>query len=77
MESALRRQMDYLTRKLSEVSGEDPVAQLIAFGKAGVEWAVELIPDLTNLATESEDPATIVFDDAEFDFTLEEEEITP
>ena len=41
MESALRRQMDYLTRKLSEVSGEDPVAQLIAFGKAGVEWAVE------------------------------------
>ena len=40
-ESALRRQMDYLTRKLSEVSGEDQVAQLIAFGKAGVEWAVE------------------------------------
>jgi type IV secretion system protein VirB4 len=43
----------------------------------GVEWAADLIPDLTNLATESEDLAPIVFDDAEFDFTLEEEEIIP
>lgn len=51
---------------------------LAAWLKArGVEWAADLIPDLTNLVTESEDLAPIVFDDAEFDFTLEEEEITP
>ncbi|MCW5719929.1 MAG: conjugal transfer protein TrbE [Devosia sp.] len=51
---------------------------LAAWLKArGVEWATDLIPDLTNLATESEDLTPIVFDDAEFDFTLEEEEITP
>jgi len=51
---------------------------LAAWLKArGVEWAADLIPDLTNLATESEDLAPTAFDDAEFDFTLEEEEITP
>ncbi len=51
---------------------------LAAWLKArGVEWAADLIPDLTTLATESEDLAPIAFDDAEFDFTLEEEEITP
>ncbi|MBX9451563.1 MAG: conjugal transfer protein TrbE [Mesorhizobium sp.] len=51
---------------------------LAAWLKArGVEWAAELIPDLTNLATESEDLSPVIFDDDEFEFTLEEEEITP
>ncbi|MGB3898055.1 MAG: conjugal transfer protein TrbE [Mesorhizobium sp.] len=43
----------------------------------GVEWAADLIPDLTNLATEGEDLAPIVFDEDAFEFTLEEEEIIP
>ncbi len=51
---------------------------LAAWLKArGVEWAADLIPDLTNLATESEDLSPVVFDDDDFEFTLEEEEITP
>ena len=43
----------------------------------GVAWAADLIPDLTNLAIESEDLPAVIFDDAEFGITLEEEEITP
>ncbi|WP_320177650.1 conjugal transfer protein TrbE [Roseovarius pacificus] len=43
----------------------------------GVDWAVELIPDLTNLALESEDLPPRVVDEDEFGITLEEEEITP
>ena len=42
-----------------------------------VEWAADLIPDLSNLATESEDLPSVIFDDDAFEFTLEEEEITP
>lgn len=40
-ESALRRQMDFLTRRISSVPGDDPTEQLLALGKAAVEWAVE------------------------------------
>ena len=43
----------------------------------GVEWAADLIPDLTNLATDSEDLLPVAFADDEFEFTLEEEEIIP
>ena len=45
----------------------------------GVDWAADLIPDLTNLAATSEDlsPLVVDEDDLEFEFTLEEEEITP
>jgi len=43
----------------------------------GVEWAADLIPDLTNLASESDELSPVIFDDAEFDFTPEEEEIAP
>ena len=43
----------------------------------GVEWAAELIPDLSNLATESKDLPSVIFDDDAFEFTLEEEEIIP
>ncbi|WP_336741444.1 conjugal transfer protein TrbE [Aureimonas altamirensis] len=43
----------------------------------GVGWAADLIPDLTNLSTESEDLLPVVFDDDAFEFTLEEEEIIP
>ncbi|WP_186398362.1 conjugal transfer protein TrbE [Stappia sp. P2PMeth1] len=43
----------------------------------GIEWAADLIPDLTNLATESEDLSPVTPDDDAFEFTLEEEEITP
>ncbi|WP_199261399.1 conjugal transfer protein TrbE [Paracoccus binzhouensis] len=51
---------------------------LAAWLKArGVEWAADLIPDLTNLAPESEDLSPVIFDDDAFEFTLEEEEITP
>ncbi|MEZ5838720.1 MAG: conjugal transfer protein TrbE [Geminicoccaceae bacterium] len=43
----------------------------------GVDWAADLIPDLTNLAVESEDLPPLVVDENEFGITLEEEEITP
>ncbi|WP_425063473.1 conjugal transfer protein TrbE [Pyruvatibacter mobilis] len=43
----------------------------------GVDWAADLIPDLTNLALESEDLPPLVDDENEFGITLEEEEITP
>ena len=43
----------------------------------GVEWAAELIPDLTNLATESETLPPTVADLGEIELILEEEEITP
>jgi type IV secretion system protein VirB4 len=43
----------------------------------GADWAADLIPDLTNLATESEDLSPVGFDGDEFEFNLEEEEITP
>ena len=43
----------------------------------GVEWAAELIPDLRNLATDNEDMPPLILDEDEFEFTLEEEEITP
>jgi type IV secretion system protein VirB4 len=42
----------------------------------GVDWAADLIPDLTNLATESEHLPPVV-DENEFGIILEEEEITP
>ena len=41
----------------------------------GVDWAADLIPDLTNLATESEHLPPVV-DEDEFGIILEEEEIT-
>ena len=51
---------------------------LAAWLKArGVEWAAELIPDLSNLATDSADLSPLILVDDEFEFTLEEEEITP
>ena len=51
---------------------------LVAWLKArGVEWAAELIPDLRNLATDNEDMPPLILDEDEFEFTLEEEEITP
>ena len=51
---------------------------LAAWLKArGVEWAAELIPDLTNLATDHEDLSPLILDEDEFEFTLEEEETTP
>ncbi|MBB6014520.1 type IV secretion system protein VirB4 [Aquamicrobium lusatiense] len=43
----------------------------------GVDWAADLIPDLINLAVESEDLPPLVVDEDEFGITLEEEEITP
>lgn len=43
----------------------------------GIAWAADLIPDLTNLATESEDLSPVTLDDEAHEFTLEEEEITP
>lgn len=50
---------------------------LTAWLKArGVDWAAELIPDLTNLAPESEELPPLIDEDAAFEFTLEEEEIT-
>jgi type IV secretion system protein VirB4 len=51
---------------------------LAAWLKArGVEWAAELIPDLSNLAIDNEDLSPLILVDDEFEFTLEEEEITP
>ncbi|WEX09215.1 conjugal transfer protein TrbE [Chelativorans sp. AA-79] len=51
---------------------------LAAWLKArGVEWAADLIPDLGNLATDTEDLPAFIFDEDAFEFTLEEEEITP
>ena len=50
---------------------------LVAWLKAhGLDWAADLIPDLTNLAIDAEgvSPATAVVEDADID--LEEEEIT-
>ncbi|MAO03891.1 MAG: conjugal transfer protein TrbE [Citromicrobium sp.] len=43
----------------------------------GLDWAAELIPDLTNLAIDAEgaSPASAVVEDADID--LEEEEVTP
>ena len=43
----------------------------------GLDWAADLIPDLTNLAidAEGESPASAVVEDADID--LEEEEVTP
>ena len=50
---------------------------LAAWLKArGVEWATELIPDLSNLATDNADLSPLILDEDEFEFTLEEEEIT-
>ena len=50
---------------------------LAAWLKArGVEWAAELIPDLSNLATDNENLSPFILDEDEFEFTLEEEEIT-
>jgi len=50
---------------------------LAAWLKArGVEWAAELIPDLSNLATDNENLSPLILDEDEFEFTLEEEEIT-
>lgn len=43
----------------------------------GIAWAADLIPDLTNLATESEDLSPVTLDDEAPEFTPEEEEITP
>lgn len=43
----------------------------------GVEWAAELIPDLSNLTTDDEDLSPLILAEDEFEFTLEEEEITP
>lgn len=40
-ESALRRQLDHITRKLGAVSSETPAEQLIALGRAFVGWAAE------------------------------------
>jgi len=40
-ESALRRQLDHLTRRLSAVSDRTPAEQLVCLGKSFVEWAVE------------------------------------
>jgi hypothetical protein len=42
-----------------------------------VDWAADLIPDLTNLATESETLPLTVADLGEIELILEEEEITP
>ena len=51
---------------------------LTAWLKArGVDWAADLIPDLTNLAVESEDLSPLIDDEDEFELTLEEEEIAP
>ena len=51
---------------------------LAAWLKArGVEWAAELIPDLSNLAIDNEDLSPLILVDDKFEFTLEEEEITP
>lgn len=50
---------------------------LAAWLKAcGVEWAAELIPDLSNLATDNAGLSPLILDEDEFEFTLEEEEIT-
>ena len=38
--------------------------------------AAELIPDLSNLATDNENLSPLILDEDEFEFTLEEEEIT-
>ncbi|MBB3810085.1 conjugal transfer protein TrbE [Pseudochelatococcus contaminans] len=43
----------------------------------GVEWAADLIPDLTNLAPQSEDLSPIVPAGGDVELTLEEEEIIP
>lgn len=40
-ESALRREIDFLTRRMGGAPTDDPAGQLVAFGKAIVEWAVE------------------------------------
>lgn len=40
-ESALRRQMDHLTRRLGVASGGTPAEQLVALGNAFVEWATD------------------------------------
>ncbi|HRO14329.1 MAG TPA: hypothetical protein PLL33_04670 [Paracoccus sp. (in: a-proteobacteria)] len=40
-ESALRRQMDHLIRRLGSVSGDNSAGQLVVLGKAFVEWAIE------------------------------------
>lgn len=40
-ESALRRQMDHLTRRLGAASSGTPAEQLVALGNAFVEWATE------------------------------------
>lgn len=43
----------------------------------GVDWAADLIPHLTNLADDPEETAPVTILDDGFNFTLEEEEITP
>lgn len=49
-ESALRRQMDHLTRRLSAAAGcDNPAHQLVEFGKASVEWVIENRDDYTIL----------------------------
>ncbi|MBV0891649.1 WHG domain-containing protein [Paracoccus sp. Z118] len=49
-ESALRRQMDHLTRRLSAAAGcDNPAHQLVELGKASVEWAIENRDDYTIL----------------------------
>lgn len=40
-ESALRRQLDHLTRKLGAASSDSPAEQLITLGRAFVGWAAE------------------------------------
>jgi len=40
-ESALRRQLDHLTRRLSAVTDDSPAEQLLCLGKSFVEWAIE------------------------------------
>ncbi|WP_112875490.1 conjugal transfer protein TrbE [Paracoccus endophyticus] len=40
----------------------------------GVEWAAELIPDLTNLAADDEEHRTIIPEDGDVEFILDEEE---
>ena len=43
----------------------------------GVDWAADLIPNLTNLADDPEETAPVTILDDGVNFTLEEEEITP
>lgn len=40
-ESALRRQLDHLTRRLSGLSDQTPAHQLVELGRAYIEWAIE------------------------------------